>query len=273
MNRCSARLQLLTVVGVAATLAALVAACSSGSGSGGSSQNDAKALEGKAWVASEIGGKAVIDSSAAVEVTAEFAAGKVSGSGGVNRYSATCTTTSDGGITVAQVAATQMAGPPAAMDQEQAYFSALSHATSFSVSGDTLTLSDGQGAVVVRYKAVQPIALQGTEWKALAYNNGKGGLQSIVAGSAITATFAADGALTGSATINSYSTSYTTGSGGAMTIDGAIRTNMMSGPKKLVRQELAYLAALPKTATYSIEADELWLRDAGGAALAHYVAR
>ena len=40
-----------------------------------------------------------------------------------------------------------------------------------------------------------------------------------------------------------------------------------------MKQEAAYLAALPKTATYTIEGDELWLRDPDGAALAHYVAR
>jgi len=39
-----------------------------------------------------------------------------------------------------------------------------------------------------------------------------------------------------------------------------------------MRQEAAYLAALPQTATYTIEGDELWLRDSSGAALAHYVA-
>jgi heat shock protein HslJ len=47
----------------------------------------------------------------------------------------------------------------------------------------------------------------------------------------------------------------------------------MAGPEELMKQESAYLAALPKTATYTIEGDELWLRDASGAALAHYVAK
>jgi len=39
-----------------------------------------------------------------------------------------------------------------------------------------------------------------------------------------------------------------------------------------MRQEAASLAALPQIATYAIEGGDLWLRDADGAAPAHYVA-
>ena len=38
-------------------------------------------------------------------------------------------------------------------------------------------------------------------------------------------------------------------------------------------QEAAYLAALPQTATYTIDGNELWLRDGSGAALAVYLAK
>jgi heat shock protein HslJ len=78
--------------------------------------------------------------------------------------------------------------------------------------------------------------------------------------------------VTGNATINHYSTTYTA-SGSSLSIAADIVTTKMAGPEKLMRQELAYLAALPKTATYTIEGDELWLRDSTGAAMAHYVAR
>ena len=106
----------------------------------------------------------------------------------------------------------------------------------------------------------------------LAYNNGKGGLQSLAASSAITATFGSDGSLAGNASVNRYTTTYAT-SGDTMSVDAQIVTTKMAGPEKLMKQESAYLAALPRTATYTIEGDELWLRDSTGAALAHYVAR
>ena len=58
-----------------------------------------------------------------------------------------------------------------------------------------------------------------------------------------------------------------------MAIDANIVSTEMAGPEDLMQQESAYPAALPKAATYTIEGDELWLRDSGGAALAHYVAK
>jgi len=165
-----------------------------------------------------------------------------------------------------------MAGPPEAMAQEQAYFAALTRATQYAVTADSLTLLDDQGATLVRYAVVQPVTLEGAAWDALAYNNGKGALQSLAADSAITATFGSDGRLAGNAGINQYSTTYAT-TGDAMTIDATIVSTKIAGPEDLMRQEASYLAALPETATYTIEGDELWLRDSTGAALAHYVAR
>ena len=250
--------------------ASVVAGC----GAGGSSEgggDDVALLESAGWQAAEIGGQAVLSGADAADVTAVFAAGELSGSGGVNRYTTTYEATADGAITIAMPAATLMAGPPAAMEQEQAYFGALERATGFSVTADSLTLTDDEGTVLVRYDARQPTALQGTAWEALAYNNGKQALVGLVADSAITAVFGDDGSLTGDASVNRYTTSFTT-SGDTMTIDAAIATTMKTGPDELMQQEAAYLAALPKTATYTIEGDDLWLRDAEGAALAHYVA-
>lgn len=275
MTRLSQR-RILPIAAAAVALVALtalvVAGCSSGDGSSGSGSDDGATLEGTTWKATEIAGVSAVLTERGVEVTAAFAAGELSGSGGVNRYTATYTTQSDGRIEISQPAATLMAGPPKAMAQEEAYFTALTKATQYAVTADELTLVDDQGATLVRYTAVEPVTLEGTEWDALAYNNGKGALQSLAANSGITATFGSDGSLAGNAGINQYSTTYTT-SGDAMTIDAAIVTTKMAGPEELMRQEAAYLAALPQTATYTIEGDELWLRDATGAALAHYVAR
>ena len=259
------------VVGACLIAALAVAGCSSGGSSEESGGDDVTLLEAAGWQATEIAGQAALSGAEAADVTAVFAAGELSGSGGVNRYSATYETAADGAITISTPAATLMAGPPAAMEQEQAYFVALEQVAGFSATADSLTLTDEQGEVLVRYEARRPTALQGTMWEALAYNNGKNALVSLEASSSVTAEFGDDGSLTGEASVNRYTTGYTT-SGETMSIDAAIATTKMAGPEKLMRQEAAYLAALPKTATYSIEGDDLWLRDADGAALAHYVA-
>lgn len=272
IGRPAAR-SLVAALGLCSLAVILLAACASGGDSNpspsGPSGAGATLLEGKVWKATEIAGVSAMV--ADTQVTATFSDGTVSGSGGVNSYSATYTVTDPSGITISQPASTLMAGPQKAMDQEAAYFAALTQAAAFAVAADSLTVSNDAGEVLVRFAALEPTALEGTTWRALAYNNGKGALQSLAAGSEITALFAADGTLSGTASVNRYSTTYTA-SGEAMTIAENIVTSKMAGPERLMRQETAYLAALPQTATYSIEGDQLWLRDADGAALAHYVA-
>ena len=267
----ASKVTLVIVAGVCLIGALAVTGCGADGSSEEGGGDDVALLEAADWQATEIGGQAALSDAEAADVTAVFAAGELSGSGGVNRYSATYETTADGAITISTPAATLMAGPPEAMEQEQAYFAALEQVAGFSATADSLTLTDEQGDVLVRYEARQRTTLQGTTWEALAYNNGKNALVSLEASSSITAVFGDDDSLTGDASVNSYTTGYTT-SGDSMSIDAAIATTKMAGPEKLMRQEAAYLAALPETATYSIEGDDLWLRDEEGAALAHYVA-
>jgi len=262
-------LPVVSIVGAAVlALSILVAGCGSGS-----TADDSKALEGKSWKATEIAGVKSVLTTKGSAATAKFAAGKVTGSGTVNSYVASYTTGPGNTIEIGAAVGTLMAGPEDAMAQEQAYFAALQKAATYEVTGDSLPLLDDKGKMLVKYQAVTPTALTGTEWQALAYNNGKGGLQGLEADSTITAVFGTDGTLAGNGSINQYNTTYTTSAPDKMTIDAQIASTMMAGPDALMAQEAAYLAALPKTATYSIDGDELWLRDASGAALAMYVAK
>ncbi len=263
----------ISIAGTLALLFVVIVAAGCGSSNAASNADDSKALEGKTWKATEITGvKSVLEDKKGV-ATAKFAAGQMSGSGTVNRYSATYTTGPGNAIQIGAVASTQMAGPDDAMAQEQAYFAAIQKAATYKVTGDSLTLLDDKGNTLVKYAAVTPTELTGTEWQAIAYNNGKGALQSIATDSSITAKFDKAGALSGNASINQYSTKYTISGTDKMTIDAQIVTTKMAGSDVLMAQEAAYLAALPQTATYEIDGDTLWLRDANGAALAQYVAK
>lgn len=261
---------LLTVAGVLLLTAVslVAAACGQASGESGA----AEALEGKLWTATQIAGVDRVLPAGQAASTAKFGAGTVSGSGGVNTYSATYTASDDGALEIKQPASTLMAGSPEADAQERAFFTALTTAEKFEVDGDTLKLLGPDDALLITFVETAPVALTGTTWKALAYNNGKGALQSLATGSEITAVFAEDGTLSGSSGVNTYSTTYATEADGAMTIDARITATEMAGPEEFMTQEQAYLAALPQTATFSIEGDQLWLRDADGAALAHYAA-
>lgn len=263
-----------SVLAVAAFAAVLVlaAACGTAGGSSGSS-GAVKALEGKLWTATQIAGVATVLPAKSFASTARFAAGTVSGSGCVNQYSAAYTAADDGTIQIKQPSSTLMAGPPKANAQERAFFTALTEAATFAVEGDTLKLFGQSGDLLVTFVVTHPAKLTGTTWSAVAYNNGKGGLQSLAEGSEITAVFGTDGSLTGLAGVNTYTARYKVEGDGKMTVDPHIATTAMAGPDDYMAQEQAYLAALPRTAVYSIEGDQLWLRDAAGAALAQYVAK
>lgn len=78
-------------------------------------------------------------------ITAEFADSRISGSSGVNRYTAGVSTGSDGAFTVDVVASTRMAGPPEAMAAETVFLQRLQTATSYAVDGDTLVIADADG--------------------------------------------------------------------------------------------------------------------------------
>jgi putative lipoprotein len=75
--------------------------------------------------------------------------GRFSGSGGVNRLMGDYTL--DGqSLSFGNAGSTMMAGPPEAMQQEQAIVTALGRVRGFSISGDQLTLVDDSGRPVLQ---------------------------------------------------------------------------------------------------------------------------
>ncbi|HEV7284287.1 MAG TPA: META domain-containing protein, partial [Kaistia sp.] len=75
--------------------------------------------------------------------------GKISGSGGCNRYFGTVTVES-GKIKVGPLGATQMACVPAQMDQERKFLDALSNTRGYRIEGSKLTLLDANGKTLAR---------------------------------------------------------------------------------------------------------------------------
>ena len=87
---------------------------------------------------------APIQPTALITLQFDAAAGRVSGSGGCNRYFAGATVRNQM-LTVFAIGATRMACPPPAMAEESAYFAALERATGYQIEDGvlTLTLADG----------------------------------------------------------------------------------------------------------------------------------
>jgi heat shock protein HslJ len=244
-------------------LAGALAACGD-SGAGGSVTDPAGGgvLEGRwALTGYALDGRMAAPPSG-VTADAVFEGGRLSGRAPVNAYSGPFTAGEDGTLRIGPVARTQMAGPPAANRTEDAYFRALEATAGYAAEGGTLTLRDASGAAVLTFDEA-PVSITG-DWEVTGYNNGRQAVVSVLAGSAVTARFAADGALTGDTGVNAYTTTYETTPDGAASLGIRIAppaTTRRAGPDALMAQERQYLAALESARTVAFEGEGATLRD------------
>jgi heat shock protein HslJ len=184
---------------------------------------------------------------AGTEITATLSEdGQLSGSAGCNSYFAAVEVSGSTITLSGPVGSTRMAcgEPEGIMDQEGAFLTALEKIATYEIEADSLTLFDAGGEPVLSLTAVEPTPLVDMPWKVIGYNNGRGGVTSVLLGTELTATFGADGRVTGSSGITEM---------------------FCSEPEGIMDQEAEYLAALSTATTYSIEGDRLQLRDADGA--------
>ena len=250
---------LATLVFVLGTLA--LTACTGGSAS----------LEGRQWRMQSYRGAdgQMLETLADVKTTAEFKDGQVSGNTACNSYSGSYEV--DGkNITFGMMASTMMACPQPVMDQEAGYLASLEQVATFEVTEDSLKMFDTGGEVVLTFTPIEPASLTGTNWMLTSYNNGKGGMQSLVIGSEITANFDEDGRMSGSAGCNTYNASYEA-TEDTISIGVIASTEMACmDPEGVMDQEVLYLAALQNAAVYTIRDDRLEIRDQDGAGVAYY---
>ena len=192
------------------------------------------------------------------------AAGRVSGSTGCNRFNGTWTEgTQAGSLTVKLGPMTMMACTSAELTaQEQAVMRNLADITAYAVKGSTLSLTDKDGNELLTYTAVSG-ELKGTNWTANGVNNGKTAVVGVADTAKLTASFGADGQLTGFGGCNNFTATYST--------DGSkISITALAGTKKTCgtetdQLEQQYFTALQNSATYEVSGSTLNVRDSAGA--------
>ena len=223
-------------------------------------------LTGTIWTVTELNGEPPVPTT---NMTAEFNdEGMVSGSAGCNNYNSPY-----------EVDGNQISFGPGMMTakmcvdlvnaQEIAYMGALEAATTFEVSEDSLVLFDESFNVIVTYTAVSQ-GLAGSSWEVTGYNNGKGGVVSVIIGSEITANFDEEGQMTGNAGCNDYFGAYEAdGENISMGPFGTTRKACQE-PEGIMEQESQYLAALETAATYSIDGPTMNMRTAEGSTVANF---
>jgi heat shock protein HslJ len=238
-------------------IAILLAACAPQprGGSGG--------LAGTSWLLETLNGAAPL---AGTTITLVFGPGdSLSGSDGCNQYNTSYSSDANS-ITVEQpIATTMMACAEDVMAQGASYLEALGEAASYALAGETLTLSSADGSELATFRA-QSQDLAGTSWNVISYNNGQGAVTSVLAGTELTASFGADGNLTGSAGCNDYNATYTTSGNDSIEIGPAASTRMAcTEPEGVMEQETQYLTALSAASSYNVDGDKLELRTSDGA--------
>jgi heat shock protein HslJ len=239
----------LFVMALASATIFLLTACAS--------SRSSRELTGGIWLLTELKGAAPITGTS---ITAEFDQdGRVGGSSGCNSYSTTYTMDGSKLTFGEQVATTLMACPEPIMEQEREYQHALSNTDTYEIKDGELILKDSDGNEVARFEVIDQ-ALEGSSWQVMSYNNGKGGVTSLIIGTEISANFGEDGQLAGNSGCNSYFAEYET-DGDNINIGKAGSTEMAClEPEGVMEQEQLYLAALETADTYKIEAMTMEMR-------------
>ena len=216
-------------------------------------------LAGTSWV---LAGGIDVPGWEQVAPSAGFADGKLTGANGCNRYSTSYTLEGEA-LKLGDVATTKMAcGAPGAA-VETAFMDALGRVAAARITDGELALLDGDGGEVLRFREASPL---GT-WEVTSFLQGDG-VSSLVEGSRITATFAEGGKLSGSAGCNDYTGTYTLGAG-ELKITGVSATELACEiPPGVMEQEQAFLAALPRTAGYTLAGRSLTLLTEAGTIVA-----
>jgi heat shock protein HslJ len=254
------------ITGLAA-IGLIAVACSSTAGSGGQ-------LDGKTWALTSyaIGGEMQqVPADVIADATFTAAESNVSGSAGCNRF--TGGYRADGAdLTFGALATTQMAcvGPADAV--EAAYLANLAATRTYTATADALTMFDANGDAILVFAVAQPGEIGGTTWHATGINNGRGGVESVLAGTDPTAIYDPAGTVSGEGGCNAFNGPAVV-DGESIAIGPLVSTRMACADEAATAQEAAYFAALEAATTFEVRNQTLELRDDEGALQVAFEAR
>ncbi|HET6444162.1 MAG TPA: META domain-containing protein [candidate division Zixibacteria bacterium] len=214
-------------------------------------------LEGTAWELTTYnnGENAMVSVHADTFVSANFDDGDISGSAGCNNYFGTYEATEDT-IAIGPLASTMMLCPDPVNEQEQLFLAALESAATYQIIANRLELINGDGALAAMFHAAEPLEFAGTSWTVQSYNNGRGGVTSVIIGTELTVDFDVE-AVAGLAGCNNYTGSYEVD--GETISFGPLATTrkFCSDPEGIMEQESEFLAALGGTATFEVQGNRM----------------
>ena len=189
--------------------------------------------------------------------------GTVSVRADCNRAAGTYTT--DGHrLTITLGPSTLVACPPGSLADE--YVRQLGMVTSYLFHSGNLVLEFKFHSGTMTFAPSAPTGLAGTMWRVVSYNNGNEAVVSLIAATDLTVSFDAGDRVSGQAGCNSYTGPFESSNGTLKVGTLASTRKLCQSPSGVMEQETKFLAALQNAATYKIEGNILWIRDAGDAA-------
>lgn len=196
-------------------------------------------------------------------VSIEFAANKISGSTGCNRYFGTFQLIGYDSLNISQPGLTMVACPEPIAVQEQQFLKNLADIKFYQFQDDILQLLDAQRQVRLIFQNLPVLTIEQTAWQMIGINNGKGGVVSSAQTGKASLQFI-NGKLQGNSGCNSLTASYQL-NGMELTIGPVISTRKFCAENDLMVQEQQLLQALTQVTRYEIRANQLRLVDANGA--------
>lgn len=165
-------------------------------------------------------------------------------------------------LTIAPGATTLIACGPGT--QDRVFLQNLRDVATYVFDGENLVLNLKVDSGNMIFSPRPPVSLSGTDWRVQSYNNGRGGVVSVLPDVELTATFGTDGSVNGNAGCNGYRGPYTV-AGDRLTFGSIVSTKRACLSQPLTDQETAFLAALNASTRFELVGDRLTLRDDTGA--------
>jgi heat shock protein HslJ len=252
------RKSVLTVAACGLLALGTAACASSGGSSGGSSS--APSLSGTDWVLTSMAPS--VPNLGRVTVTAAFTSSTLSGHSGCNTYRASYTQQGDSLTVGKDIASSKIACPSLLSAVERAYLSRLPQVRSFTRSGTTLTLKNGDGATLLTYTTAPSgaEAIAG-DWNVTSFSTGTA-ITSPTGDQPLTATFTSD-AVSGNSGCNNFNGPAEV-DGTSITIGPLASTMMACADPAVDQQAQQYTHALELAKSFEVVGNRLSLFRADG---------
>lgn len=218
-------------------------------------------LEGSAWLLESIPGQNAL---LPPVPTLRLEKGRISGSDGCNRYSASVLVRGSVFRVSEEGPSTQMACPERQMRQAQSFRAALTAARGYSLRNGQLELMAANGTPVARFRP-QPQEIAGALWFVTGLNNGRQAVVSTLTGTTLSLELSARGRLAGTAGCNRYTAAVVLGPGTIQVGPPTATRRICVRPRGVMEQEIQFLSALESASHWQIEANRLELRRSDGA--------